>query len=106
MMQRMSPHPVYGLRSPRRDGGIPFDAGRRRFAEMFGSSVSRRIDPWLLSLLLITAGPFCAPSSEAAKIRLACVGDSITEGAGLSVSYPVRLGRLLGAEYNARNFGV
>jgi len=73
---------------------------------MFGSSVSRRIDPWLLSLLLITAGPFCAPSSEAAKIRLACVGDSITEGAGLSVSYPVRLGRLLGAEYNARNFGV
>ncbi len=34
--------------------------------------------------------------------RVACIGDSITEGFG----YPSELGKLLGANYSVRNFGV
>jgi acyl-CoA thioesterase-1 len=54
----------------------------------------------LFSLLSITAAP----------IKIACVGDSITEGAGLSnpstQSYPARLQKLLGTNYTVKNFGV
>jgi acyl-CoA thioesterase I len=43
-------------------------------------------------------------------IRVACVGNSITYGAGIenrdSLSYPVQLGRLLGNKWDVRNFGV
>ena len=42
-------------------------------------------------------------------IRVACVGDSITAGAGVKDAnnrYPARLGVLLGAEYEVKNFGV
>jgi lysophospholipase L1-like esterase len=35
-------------------------------------------------------------------IRVACVGDSITQGSG----YPAKLQLLLGPEYNVQNFGV
>lgn len=41
--------------------------------------------------------------------RVACVGDSITYGYGAASpydSYPAVLGRLLGSDYEARNFGV
>lgn len=41
--------------------------------------------------------------------RVACVGDSITAGAGVKDAknrYPARLGVLLGAEYEVKNFGV
>ena len=44
------------------------------------------------------------------KTRVACVGDSITFGAGVrdrgKNSYPVVLGRLLGEGHEVRNFGV
>ena len=44
------------------------------------------------------------------KIRLACVGDSITYGSGLSErevnSYPAVLQKLLGEGYDVKNFGV
>ena len=44
------------------------------------------------------------------KTKVACVGDSITYGAGLKererTSYPAVLGRLLGEAYDVRNFGV
>jgi lysophospholipase L1-like esterase len=44
------------------------------------------------------------------QIKVACIGDSITEGAGVdnaSVNaYPVVLGRLLGTNYATKNFGV
>lgn len=44
------------------------------------------------------------------KIRIACVGNSITFGAGIENremnSYPSQLGRLLGENYDVRNFGV
>lgn len=48
--------------------------------------------------------------SPAAQIKIACIGDSITQGAGLTnpnaESYPAKLGRLLGTNYLVRNFGV
>ena len=44
------------------------------------------------------------------RIRVACVGDSITYGAGVedrgNNNYPKVLGRLLGESYDVRNFGV
>lgn len=55
---------------------------------------------------------FCFVVSLSAQkvIKVACVGNSITEGFGLknpkSDSYPVVLGRLLGSNYEVRNFGV
>ncbi|MDD3276021.1 MAG: GDSL-type esterase/lipase family protein [Kiritimatiellales bacterium] len=49
-------------------------------------------------------------ASVAEPVRVACVGDSITAGAGVENrdqnSYPAQLGRLLGEEYNVVNFGV
>lgn len=44
-----------------------------------------------------------------AKTKVACVGDSITAGAGVKAPanrYPTQLGVLLGAEHEVRNFGV
>jgi lysophospholipase L1-like esterase len=44
------------------------------------------------------------------KIRVACVGDSITFGAGVkdraTNCYPAQLGRMLGDKWEVRNFGV
>ena len=46
----------------------------------------------------------------APKIKVACVGNSITAGAGIKNrdkdSYPMMLGQMLGKEYEVRNFGV
>ncbi len=43
-------------------------------------------------------------------IRLACIGDSITYGAGIKnrdrYSYPAQLARMLGDRWDVRNFGV
>jgi acyl-CoA thioesterase I len=48
--------------------------------------------------------------SRSLPVRLACVGDSITYGYGLTNrahnSYPADLGRWLGAGWDVRNFGV
>lgn len=45
-----------------------------------------------------------------AKIKVACIGNSITAGSGTSnpdtKSYPAILGKLLGDDYDVRNFGV
>src|SRR5688572_11279485 len=61
----------------------------------------------------------CAPAlaqvagradAPAEKVRVACVGDSITYGSAVEKrdanSYPSVLGRLLGGGYEIRNFGV
>lgn len=66
---------------------------------------------WLLllslPLLLLGGGRVAA---EDAKIRVACIGDSITYGAGVEKreenNYPTQLGKLLGDRYQVRNFGV
>jgi hypothetical protein len=43
-------------------------------------------------------------------LKVACVGDSITQGSGLSdqvnLSYPGKLSKLMGTNYQVRNFGV
>ena len=46
--------------------------------------------------------------AQAKPIRVACVGNSITIGAGVSgdLAYPAQLGKLLGAHYDVKNFGV
>lgn len=58
-----------------------------------------------LALLIVLATNLIA-----APIRVACVGDSITYGAAIqdraTNNYPAVLGRLLGAEYDVKNFGV
>ena len=42
-----------------------------------------------------------------AAVKVACVGDSITEGQGLgAMAYPARLGSLLGEAYTVRNYGA
>lgn len=67
-------------------------------------------------LALLLAGcagsgtPAAAPPDAPAPIRVACVGDSLTYGAGVEAreknNYPAVLGRLLGERYRTRNFGV
>lgn len=51
-----------------------------------------------------------ARSAEDGRIRVACVGDSITYGLGIGnreeACYPAVLGRMLGDGYRVRNFGV
>ena len=57
-----------------------------------------------LSLVFSVAMAPC-PTWGDARIRVACVGDSITAGWGTN-SYPFRLGQRLGSVYDVRNFGV
>jgi lysophospholipase L1-like esterase len=51
-----------------------------------------------------------SPAPVEPAVRVACVGDSITDGYQMPDkahhAYPVQLGRLLGAGYEVRNFGV
>jgi len=64
-----------------------------------------------LCVVLLT-GLLLAPFAPAAEgvIRVACVGDSITFGAGIrdypTGTYPAQLGSWLGTNYDVRNFGV
>lgn len=59
-----------------------------------------------LSLLLLSAA---SPGFSAdRKVKVACVGDSITAGGGVENpenTYPKQLGRLLGDAYEVKNFG-
>ena len=51
----------------------------------------------------------CCALSAQQRIKVACVGNSITYGTGLSdratQSYPVQLQKLLGERYEVENFG-
>ncbi|MCC9167000.1 GDSL-type esterase/lipase family protein [Pontibacter harenae] len=55
-----------------------------------------------LSLLLF----FTVSVQAQSKIKVACVGNSITEGSGLKTTYPQALQQLLGEEYEVHNYGV
>jgi lysophospholipase L1-like esterase len=63
---------------------------------------------WSFALLSFLAA--LSQGSATVALKVACIGDSITEGAGLSnpslESYPAKLGRLLGTNYTVRNYGV
>src|SRR5436190_18515449 len=56
--------------------------------------------------LTLGLAPIAAPAAAATKV--ACIGDSITHGAGATGpnKYPSWLGHLLGGAYQVGNFGV
>lgn len=60
----------------------------------------------LLTLLLLLV----LVSASAQKVRVACIGNSITYGHGIEDrehdTYPAQLQKLLGNEFDVRNFGV
>ena len=58
----------------------------------------------LAMLLLCTIQAFAKAPEQ--KIKVACVGNSITEGAGLTKTYPDVLQELLGEAYEVRNYGI
>ncbi|MFC4991576.1 GDSL-type esterase/lipase family protein [Rubritalea tangerina] len=54
------------------------------------------------------AAALVVPAKRSNKIRVACIGDSITYGAGIKdrgMTYPAQLQKLLGDKYEVRNFG-
>ena len=69
----------------------------------------------ILAVLLLVAGAGCPAASGAARMKVACIGDSITYGLGLAdrerESYPARLQAILDADealpgrFEVRNFG-
>jgi lysophospholipase L1-like esterase len=76
-----------------------------------------RLAVGLVALLLITPPlrgrdvPASQPASRPAAVtRIACIGDSITFGAGLKdrqhEAYPAQLQQMLGERYHVENFGV
>ena len=60
-------------------------------------------------ILFLLASLLYLPSMSQKKIRVACVGNSVTYGYGLSdreqTCYPTRLQEMLGDGYEVRNFG-
>ena len=62
----------------------------------------------LLLLTLLSVSLFSV-NAFSDTIRIACVGDSITYGAGIkdrkNMNYPVQLGKMLGPKYEVKNFG-
>ncbi|HOW96820.1 MAG TPA: GDSL-type esterase/lipase family protein [Kiritimatiellia bacterium] len=70
------------------------------------------MDSWLSAIMMgcFLLAAVSAAGAPSERIRVACVGDSITYGAGLAdparESYPAILQSLLGEGYEVRNFGV
>lgn len=67
-------------------------------------AISRRLSNSLLLLLIVSGG-----AAQQSVIKVACIGNSVTEGLGLknpaSYSYPAVLQQELGSDYNVVNFG-
>jgi N-sulfoglucosamine sulfohydrolase len=70
---------------------------------------------FVVALIVASGAILSTPSLVAqpvpdARIRIACVGDSITFGAGVEEretnAWPEQLGRMLGPRFDVRNFGV
>jgi len=63
----------------------------------------------LFSLLATALLAPALPAADSKPVRVACVGDSITFGAGVEQrdknNYPKVLGEVLGAKFETRNFG-
>ena len=71
------------------------------------SPQNRAVQPVVMAIVAALITP---AAGLATPMKIACVGDSITEGSGLSFpnrdSYPAKLQQLLGTNYLVRNFGV
>ena len=74
----------------------------------FGFRTSWRYHDLMLAELTQWLADLKMPAETA--VRVACVGNSITDGAGIDMAsakgYPATLGRLLGPGYDVKNFGV
>jgi lysophospholipase L1-like esterase len=91
-------------------GAVDIAVGRR-----YNTGMIRKRNSSLLKIVFFLIFVFtfisCAKESKPVQpIKVACVGDSITFGAGLedwrTDSYPAVLGRILGNGYDVKNFGV
>ena len=79
-------------------------------AFLYGYSSKRMALQYLFKICAFTlisciAQQICC-AREQSKIRVACVGDSITYGAGIrepESTYPMRLAELLGNKYEVQN---
>lgn len=56
-------------------------------------------------VMTLVTGAMPAQSMPGQEVRVACVGNSITEGVGSRSDYPERLGRILGNGFTVGNFG-
>jgi acyl-CoA thioesterase I len=60
-----------------------------------------------ITVLLISFTIMATAQENQKRIKVACVGNSITEGAGWGdKAYPAQLGALLGSKYEVQNFGL
>ena len=90
-------------------GAVDIAAGRR-----YNTGTMRKRDPSLkivfFLIFVFTFISFAQESKNVQPIKVACIGNSITFGAGLAArkknSYPAVLGRVLGNGYEVKNFGV
>ena len=60
----------------------------------------------LLLITSITALTIGIRAEADSPVRVACVGDSITAGAGSTSPYPAQMQTILGSGYFVRNFGI
>ena len=64
---------------------------------------------WLTVSISLSA-QYIDPSKYSTPVKVACIGNSITFGSGISDrprdSYPAQLGRMLGDQWVVRNFGI
>lgn len=69
--------------------------------------MNRRVLLAFVAVFALAVGTATAQSNS--KVRVACIGDSITYGAGLedkaTDAFPKVLGRMLGEDYEVRNYG-
>jgi lysophospholipase L1-like esterase len=75
--------------------------------------ITRRLSLFLIAMLAVTATPGAEAtpvdvSAYSGVIKLACVGDSITQGVGAEKgkSWPDQIQAMLGEKWQVRNFGV
>ena len=57
-------------------------------------------------MCLLHGSGLSAAGKPSGGIKVICVGDSITAGYGVSISYPAHLANLLGSNYTVTNYGV
>ncbi len=60
----------------------------------------------IIAIFLVLLSTVTLSLGQASKIRIACVGNSITNGGGGTTAYPVQLGKILGSHYDVRNYGI
>ena len=71
--------------------------------------IDRPVYSLLAAFVICVIGQTAALAEETSPIRVACLGDSITAGARVdaqSESYPARLQKVLGDDFEVRNFGI